>query len=75
MVVLSTITLLMGAYAIYHCCTILFEETTYAIVLLGMIIPNIIGDVYIAMWLVKDNNYNRDSLISGCGLNLMGVIA
>ena len=40
-----------------------------------MCIPNIIGDVYITMWLIKDNNYNRDSLVSGVALNLMGVVA
>jgi len=75
MITLSTITILMGIYALYHAFTILLLETTYAVVLLGMIIPNMIGDVYISMWLVKDNNNNRDNLISGCGLNLMGVIA
>ena len=50
MVTLSTITILMGAYALYHAFTILFLETTYAVVLLGMIIPNMIGDVQRSKW-------------------------
>ena len=75
MIVLATITILMGAYALYHCFAHIKSDTTYCVVLLGMIIPNIIGDVYIIMWLTKDNNYNRDSLVSGVALNLMGVVA
>ncbi len=74
MVTLSTITILMGMYALYHAFTLLFLETTYAVVLLGMIIPNMIGDVYITSWLINDNNNSRDSLVSGVALNLMGIV-
>jgi hypothetical protein len=66
---------MMGAYALYHCFMNITKETTYCIVLLGMIIPNIIGDAYITSWLIKDNNNSRDSLVSGVALNLMGVVA
>ena len=75
MIVLSTITLMMGGAALYHCFLNITKETTYCLVLFGMCIPNIIGDAYITSWLIKDNNNSRDSLVSGVALNLMGVIA
>ena len=74
MIVLATITIIMGAYALYHCLGHIKSDTTYCVVLLGMIIPNMIGDVYITSWLINDNNNSRDSLVSGVALNLMGIV-
>ena len=71
---MSLIAVLLGAYALYHCISIVYIETTYALVLLGTIIPNLIGDFYIIHWMIVDNNYTRDSLKSGAGLNLVGIV-
>ena len=74
-VALATFTLIMGLAALWRCFSGIGTDTFYCIILLGMIIPNLTGDVYIAMWLVKDNNYNRDKLVNGAALNLMGILA
>ena len=71
---MSLIAVSLGAYALYHCISIIYTETAYACILLGMIVPNLIGDFYIIHWMIVDNNDTRDSLISGAGLNLIGIV-
>ena len=75
LVLLSTITIIMGVYALYHCFMNITTDTVYCVVLLGMIIPNIIGDAHIASWLINDKNDSRDNLATGVALNLMGILA
>ena len=72
---LASFSLFMGAWALYRCFSGIGTDTFYCIILFGMIIPNITGAVYIAMWLISDNNNNRDKLVNGAALNLMGVLA
>ena len=69
---MSVLACVLGGYALYHCFSIIFTETAYAFVLFGMTIPNLMGDYHIAFWLYNDTKENRDSLVSGAGLNLIG---
>ena len=74
MLLMSVVSVILGAYAIYHCLGLINTDTTYALVLFCTIIPNLIGDGYIIYWMIRDDNYTRDCLISGSGLNLIGVV-
>ena len=71
--ILTVIAVVLGTIALYTCFTLLSSDPVYAIVLLGMIIPNVIGDYHLVHWMIVDNLHTRDMLISGVSLNFIGV--
>ena len=71
--ILTVIAVILGTIALHTCYTLIYSDPVYAIVLLGMIIPNVIGDYHLVHWIINDNFSTRDMLISGVSLNLIGV--
>ena len=71
--ILTVISIVLGTIALHTCLSLMYSDPVYAIVLLGMIIPNVIGDYHLVNWILADNPNTRDMLISGVSLNLIGV--
>ena len=53
--ILTVVAVILGTIALHTCYTLIYTDPVYAIVLLGMIIPNVIGDYHLVHWIINDN--------------------